>query len=150
MSGNRTLGPVTYRAAMVGRFAPNLCRVVIVTLAGLAVIAAIVTTVHLILFVAVIESGHRHVEERITGALNDHYFPYAPAQVVVTRRQDWNAGQRDFSLGGQVCFEIDLSNASGRPDRRVAMVADDNDGGAFYFSREYDSFSECTADFIRG
>ncbi len=132
---------------MVGHLATSLRRVVAFIAKGLTVIALTVLTALVILFFAVSVWGHGQTEKRITGALANHY---APAAVGVVKRQDWKMGGRDFSFGGQICFEIDVANAAGRSDRRVAMVADDDDGGAFYFTREYDSFSQCTADFHHG
>jgi len=125
----------------------SLWRVVGVLVKGVAITVLMVVTALVILFLALDAWSHKQTEQRISDALAIHY---APAAVDVIERQNWKFGSRDFSFGGQICFEINVSNASGKPDHRVAMVADGDDGGAFEFSREYDSFSQCTADFFRG
>ncbi len=145
--GKRTLGPVRYLAAMAGHQASCSRRIVTGIANAIAVIASLAVTALVILYFAISYWGNAKTERRITGSLANYY---SSAAIEVIRRQDWTFGKRDFSSGGQVCFEIDLLTASGKPNRRVAMVADDDDGGAFYFAREYDTFAQCTADFWRG
>lgn len=132
---------------MIASQTSSLWRVVGVLLKGVAITVLMVATALVILILALDAWSNKQTEQRISAALASHY---APATIDVIKRQNWSFGTRDFSFGGQICFEINVSNASGKPDRRVAMVADGDDGGAFEFSQEYESFSQCTADFFRG
>ena len=108
---------------------------------GLLVIAAVA------LLVAVVANFHRETENRILAALDTHY---APATLDVVKRKDWGNGRDDFNFGGQICFEVDVREPSGKEHRKVAMMVDHDDGGAFEFAREYRSFKDCTDGFDRG
>ncbi len=113
----------------------------------LGICAAVPVVMLVALYLALAASVHGKTERRIHDALAAHY---APATVEVLEREDWDFGQGDFSFGGEICFAIVVRDRSGRSVRKVAMVADGDDGGAFAFAREYPSFERCTGDFFRG
>jgi hypothetical protein len=87
-------------------------------------------------------------EARIINALESHY---APAEIEIEDRVDWNHGRVDWGYGGQVCFDIRIQmGQSTQLQRRIAMIADGDDGGYFQFVGEYPSMEKCLASFNRG
>ena len=115
---------------------------------ALALVLGFVLAIILLWLLVFMFKVRRETENRIIEALETHY---APARVEVRERVDWKHGGSDWSFGGQVCFLIEVDcSAERQPEHRVAMVADDDDGGPFYFAREYPSMQLCKADFNRG
>ena len=86
-------------------------------------------------------------EKRIIKSLETHY---KPAEIRVLDRLDQMYGDR-WESGGQVCFLIVVRQSKNAPAvNKVAMIRDDDDGGAFYFNREYSSMEQCRSDWVAG
>ena len=90
---------------------------------------------------------HRDTDARILAALRSHY---APARVTVNDRVDFKNAKFHWSFGGQICFAINVAPPTGVSVERVAMIRDDDDGGAFYFDAEFSSIKACQRRFSRG
>ena len=113
-----------------------------------AIVVGAVTASVALLILVLWFSVYQATEARIVKSLESHY---ELAIITVDERVDWKIGGDDWSAGGTVCFDIRVQPVgSEQVERRVAMVADGDDGGAFEFVREYPSMKQCRADFSRG
>ena len=110
-------------------------------------LSALITMIA-VLFLLLWVSTYQKTEARIMKALTSHY---EPAQIDVVNRVEWKFAGSSWAYGGQICFDVRLKEGDARqPEKRIAMVADGDDGGAFQFIREFPSMKACQAAFSRG